>query len=67
MNWTVVQRILGLLLMMFSLTMLPPIAFSIRSATASASDEATRDAFQRAYPLDAGLVAALEAEIAKLQ
>ena len=25
MNWTVVQRILGLLLMMFSLTMLPPI------------------------------------------
>ena len=28
MNWTVVQRILGLLLMMFSLTMLPPIAFS---------------------------------------
>ncbi len=29
MNWTVVQRILGLLLMMFSLTMLPPIAFSV--------------------------------------
>ena len=29
MNWTVVQRILGLLLMMFSLTMLPPIGFSI--------------------------------------
>ena len=29
MNWTVVQRILGLLLMIFSLTMLPPIAFSI--------------------------------------
>jgi len=29
MNWAVVQRILGLLLMMFSLTMLPPIAFSI--------------------------------------
>ncbi len=29
MNWTVVQRILGLLLMMFSLTMLPPIVFSI--------------------------------------
>ena len=29
MNWTVVQRILGLLLMMFSLTMLPPIAISI--------------------------------------
>src|SRR5210317_2523003 len=29
MNWTVVQRILGLLLMMFSLTMLPPIIFSI--------------------------------------
>jgi trk system potassium uptake protein TrkH len=29
MNWTVVQRILGLLLMMFSLTMLPPIAVSI--------------------------------------
>ncbi len=28
MNWTVVQRILGLLLMMFSLTMLPPIAVS---------------------------------------
>jgi len=29
MNWTVVQRILGLLLMMFSLTMLPPVAISI--------------------------------------
>ena len=29
MNWTVVQRILGLLLMMFSLTMLPPIGFSL--------------------------------------
>ncbi|NNF41242.1 MAG: potassium transporter, partial [Woeseiaceae bacterium] len=29
MNWTVVQRILGLLLMMFSVTMLPPIAFSL--------------------------------------
>lgn len=29
MNWTVVQRILGLLLMMFSLTMLPPIAVSL--------------------------------------
>ena len=29
MNWTVVQRILGLLLMMFSFTMLPPIAFSL--------------------------------------
>ncbi|MDX2411309.1 MAG: TrkH family potassium uptake protein [Woeseiaceae bacterium] len=29
MNWTVVQRILGLLLMMFSLTMLPPIVISI--------------------------------------
>jgi trk system potassium uptake protein TrkH len=29
MNWAVVQRILGLLLMMFSLTMLPPIAFSL--------------------------------------
>jgi trk system potassium uptake protein TrkH len=28
-NWTVVQRILGLLLMLFSLTMLPPIAFSL--------------------------------------
>ena len=28
MNWTVVQRILGLLLMLFSLTMLPPIAVS---------------------------------------
>ena len=28
MNWTVVQRILGLLLMMFSLTMLPPVLFS---------------------------------------
>ncbi|MCH7898738.1 MAG: potassium transporter [Proteobacteria bacterium] len=28
MNWTVVQRILGLLLMMFSLTMLPPILIS---------------------------------------
>lgn len=29
MNWSVVQRILGLLLMMFSLTMLPPIPFSL--------------------------------------
>ncbi len=29
MNWTVVQRILGLLLMMFSVTMLPPVIFSI--------------------------------------
>ncbi len=28
MNWTVVQRILGLLLMLFSVTMLPPILFS---------------------------------------
>ncbi len=28
MNWTVVQRILGLLLMIFSLTMLPPIIIS---------------------------------------
>jgi trk system potassium uptake protein TrkH len=28
MNWTAVQRILGLLIMMFSLTMLPPIAIS---------------------------------------
>jgi trk system potassium uptake protein TrkH len=28
MNWTVVQRILGLLLMMFSVTMLPPIIIS---------------------------------------
>ena len=29
MNWTVVQRILGLLLMMFSVTMLPPIAVAL--------------------------------------
>jgi len=29
MNWTVVQRILGLLLMMFSLTMLPPMLFDL--------------------------------------
>ena len=29
MNWGVVQRVLGLLLMIFSLSMLPPIAFSI--------------------------------------
>ena len=29
MNWTVVQRILGLLLMIFSVTMLPPILFSL--------------------------------------
>ena len=29
MNWTVVQRILGLLLMMFSLTMLPPIIIAL--------------------------------------
>jgi trk system potassium uptake protein TrkH len=29
MNWAAVQRILGLLLMMFSVTMLPPIVFSL--------------------------------------
>jgi len=29
MNWTVVQRILGLLLMMFSLTMLPPVLVAV--------------------------------------
>ena len=29
MNWTVVQRILGLLLMMFSLTMLPPVLIAL--------------------------------------
>jgi trk system potassium uptake protein TrkH len=29
MNWTVVQRILGLLLMMFSLTMLPPVIIAL--------------------------------------
>ncbi len=29
MNWTTVQRILGLLLMMFSLTMLPPVLFGV--------------------------------------
>ena len=29
MNWTVVQRVLGLLLMMFSVTMLPPILVSL--------------------------------------
>ncbi len=29
MNWTVVQRILGLLLMMFSMTMLPPIVIAL--------------------------------------
>lgn len=29
MNWLVVQRVLGLLLMVFSLTMLPPIFFSV--------------------------------------
>ncbi len=29
MNWAVVQRILGLLLMMFSFTMLPPVVFSV--------------------------------------
>jgi trk system potassium uptake protein TrkH len=29
MNWTTVQRILGLLLMMFSLTMLPPVLVSL--------------------------------------
>ena len=28
MNWSVVQRVLGLLLMMFSLTMLPPVPVS---------------------------------------
>ena len=36
-------------------------------ATASESDEATREAFHRAYPLDGGLEAALEAEIANLE
>lgn len=35
MNWTVVQRILGLLLMVFSLTMLPPIIFSTLSQDGS--------------------------------
>ena len=29
MNWTVVQRILGLLLMIFSLTMLPPVLIAL--------------------------------------
>ena len=29
MNWTAVQRILGLLLMMFSLTMLPPVIIAL--------------------------------------
>ena len=29
MNWSVVQRVLGILLMMFSVTMLPPIAVSL--------------------------------------
>ncbi len=29
MNWTVAQRILGLLLMMFSVTMLPPVLVSL--------------------------------------
>ena len=29
MNWSVGQRILGLLLMVFSITMLPPILFSL--------------------------------------
>ena len=29
MNWTIVQRILGLLLMIFSVTMLPPIIISL--------------------------------------
>jgi trk system potassium uptake protein TrkH len=29
MNWSVIQRILGLLLMMFSITMLPPVAVSL--------------------------------------
>ncbi len=29
MNWTVVQRILGLLLMVFSITMLPPVVVSV--------------------------------------
>lgn len=36
-------------------------------ATASASDEATGEAFHRAYPLDPSLQAALEAEIAALE
>ena len=35
MNWTVVQRILGLLLMMFSITMLPPVLFSLYYADQS--------------------------------
>ena len=35
MNWTVAQRILGLLLMMFSITMLPPLAFSLGFADQS--------------------------------
>ncbi|HNP35743.1 MAG TPA: TrkH family potassium uptake protein [Woeseiaceae bacterium] len=35
MNWTVIQRILGLLLMMFSLTMLPPVLISLIFADGS--------------------------------
>jgi trk system potassium uptake protein TrkH len=37
MNIAVVQRILGLLLMLFSLTMLPPVGVSFRSTTATGS------------------------------
>jgi hypothetical protein len=35
-------------------------------ATAAASDEATREAFYRAYPIDAGLEASLRTEIGSI-
>jgi len=41
----------------------PAYRRSFVPATAAASDEATREAFYRAYPLDAGLEASLRAEI----
>ena len=42
MNWTVVQRILGLLLMMFSITMLPPIIFSVVGTACGSPPNACR-------------------------
>ena len=43
MNLAVVQRILGLLLMLFSLTMLPPVArLAAVPATATGSRSSTR-------------------------
>ncbi len=41
----------------------PAYRRSFVPATAATSEEATREAFERAYPLDSGLIAALRAEL----